>query len=90
MALAGAMALGVFGMSAPAEAKVHVFIGTGIGLYGPGYYVPDYGYDYYDPTWDGPGYGYYDHPRYWRKHKYRKRHGDWRRHGHHHKRHFVR
>jgi hypothetical protein len=55
---AAALAGGIAATSAPAEAKVHVFIGVGSpGYYDPGYYDPGF-YDpgFYDPYYPAPYY----------------------------------
>jgi hypothetical protein len=57
LAAAATLAGGLAAATAPAEAKVHVFLGFGT----PGYYDP-----YYDPGYYNPGYydPYYPDPYY--------------------------
>ena len=66
-AVAATLLLGGVGMSAPAEAKVQVYIGGGFGGWGyPGWYGPGPGWyggrGFYDPPyWDGPRWHGYKH-----------------------------
>jgi hypothetical protein len=75
---AAALAGGMAATTAPAQAKVHVFLGFG----SPGYYDPGYGYpdDYY--------YDDYRPVHFVRRHHHSRVHCHWRRVWHHH--HWVR
>jgi hypothetical protein len=64
LSAAVAMAGGIAASTAPAEAKVHVFLGFG----SPGYYDPGYGSGFYDPYYDPYG---YDEPVYYHRRHHR-------------------